>query len=341
MKRRLPAEWEKQAAVMLAWPAHAEIWEPELMLQAVQSVHLRIMRIVAMHLPVLVVAPSAEDARQAAIADGVNLRDITFCQAPTNDIWIRDYGPITVMEDGHPLLLDFGYNGWGLKYRADNDNQVTRRLHESGTFGTCPLQRQGIILEGGSIDSDGQGTLLTTTTCLLSPNRNPHLTEAEMEAKLRNAFGCERVIWLREGWLAGDDTDAHVDMLARFAPNRTILYTSCTDPHDEHYEPLARMERELRQLDGYTLRPLPIPRPIYGSDGRRLPASYANFLALPHAVLVPLYGDEEADSAAIRTFQEVFTCTIAGIDCRALIHQNGSLHCATMQLPAGVLPPST
>ena len=200
----------------------------------------------------------------------------------------------------------------------------------------------GLVLEGGSTESDGRGTILTTAECLLNPNRSPHLTQEEIEATLGASLGADRFLWLEHGFLAGDDTDSHVDTLARLCPDDTIVYVRCDDPGDEHHPALAAMEAELRGFrtrEGkpYRLVPLPWPRPQTDSEGHRLPATYANFLVINGAVLVPTYGDR-SDAAALAAVGSAFPGREAiGIDCRPLILQHGSLHCVTMQLPKGVL----
>jgi agmatine deiminase len=239
------------------------------------------------------------------------------------------------------VVLDFGFNAWGLKFAADLDNRVSRGLAAAGLF-RAPVRVPGLVLEGGSIDSDGAGTLLTTTACLLSPNRNPHLDRAGLERALADLLGAERVLWLEHGALTGDDTDAHIDTLARFCPDDTIAYVRCDDPADEHFAPLAAMEAELRAFRTgagrpYRLVALPWPRPVFDRDGHRLPATYANFLVINRAVLVPTYRDPR-DAAALETLAALFPGRkVIGIDSLPLIHQHGSLHCLTMQLPRGTL----
>ncbi|MDE6173237.1 MAG: agmatine deiminase family protein, partial [Bacteroides sp.] len=254
----------------------------------------------------------------------------------------RDHGAITLLDEGTPSLLDFTFNGWGLKFASDKDNLITRQAIEAGVMHGRYVNRLGFVLEGGSIESDGQGTLLTTSQCLLSPNRNGQMDRDEIEAYLCSEFRLQRVLWLDHGYLAGDDTDSHVDTLARFCSPDTIAYVQCTDTQDEHYEALRRMEEQLktfRTADGapYRLLPLPMADRIE-EDGERLPATYANFLIMNSAVLYPTYCQQENDARAKEVLQEAFpNHEIIGIDCRALIRQHGSLHCVTMQYPTGVL----
>jgi agmatine deiminase len=341
MHRRLPAEWEPQDGVLLAWPhAHSD-WRDNL--EVVQAVFVDIARAISRFERVLIVAPETAPVREQLRQGGVDLQQITLLAMATNDTWARDFGPITIVEPGTPVLLDFGFNGWGLKFAANLDNQITGKLARRGAFGHTEVRVPGLILEGGSIESDGAGTLLTTSECLQHPNRNPHLDRGGIEHTLRELFGLSRVLWLDNGYLAGDDTDSHIDTLARLCPDDTIAYVRCDNPADEHYAALSAMEAELRGFrtaagHPYRLVPLPWPRPCFDADGQRLPATYANFLIINNAVLVPTYDDPQ-DAAALEILASVFLGReIIAIDCRPLIVQHGSLHCVTMQLPQGVLP---
>ena len=341
MKRRLPAEWEPQDGVLLAWPHELSDWRDNL--EAVQRVFVAITGAISRFESVLIAAPNTESVHRQLKAAGVDQSRIRLVQVPTNDTWARDFGPITVLDYNSPLILDFGFNAWGLKFAADLDNQITSRLAGLGAFGPTPVSVPGLILEGGSIESDGVGTLLTTSDCLLSPNRNPHLDQSGIERMLTDLLGISHFLWLNHGYLAGDDTDSHIDTLARLCPGSTIVYVRCDDPEDEHYQALAAMETELRDLrtpEGtpYRLVGLPWPKPCFAADGHRLPATYANFLVINGAVLVPTY-DDPSDAAALRILADVFTGReVIGIDCRPLIAQHGSLHCVTMQIPQGILP---
>lgn len=260
---------------------------------------------------------------------------LLLAQVPNNDTWARDHGAITVFDDGEPTLLDFVFNGWGLKFAADRDNLITGRLYAQGLLRGRP-QHGGLALEGGGIESDGQGALLTTEACMLSPNRNPHLDRDALEREFQRLFGVMRVLWLQHGHLAGDDTDSHIDTLARFCDPHTIAYVRCDQPDDPHYDDLLAMERELSALrdasgQPYRLVPLPWPEPCFAADGHRLPATYANFLIINGAVLLPIYGvaqDEQAVAALRALFPDR---DIVPVNCRPLIEQHGSLHCVTMQ----------
>jgi agmatine deiminase len=238
--------------------------------------------------------------------------------------------------------LDFVFNGWGGKFPAELDNGVTRRLHEHGAYGDACFETIEFVLEGGAIDTDGAGTLLTTSQCLLTSTRNGGLTQRQIEEMLLSALGLDRVLWLNHGYLAGDDTDSHVDTLARFCDASTIAYVKCSNPDDEHYESLGAMEAELtalRTADGlpYRLVPLPLPTACFDEHGARLPATYANFLIINGAVLAPVYGVPEDAEALTRLTNCFPDRKIVDVPCRTLIEQHGSLHCVTMQIPKGVV----
>lgn len=340
MTIRLPAEWEEQDGVLLAWPHESSDWR--LHLEIVEPVFAAIVMEISRFERAVVVAPEPDEVGRQLAAAGAVMERVRIFPIDSNDTWARDFGPITVLDDGRPRLLDFGFNGWGLKFAADLDNLITRRLHAAGAFGELPLSTIGLILEGGSIESDGAGAILTTTQCLLSDNRNPHLSREELEKKLAELLGADRFLWLENGYLAGDDTDSHVDTLARLCPDDAIVYQACDDPADEQYAALNAMAGELegfRTRSGapYRLIPLPWPGARHDEDGQRLPATYANFLIINGAVLVPTYRDKN-DAAALAAIGRAFPGReIVGVDCLPLILQHGSLHCVTMQLPKGVM----
>lgn len=335
--RRLPAEWEAQSAVQLTFPHAGTDWAD--ILPEVLPCFLQIAQTISRYQRVLIVCDNPSELGQTL--KQLDIPNCVLAKVPSNDTWARDHGGITIEENGQPVILDFVFNGWGLKFPADKDNLITRHLYNIGVF-EAGIRHGGMVLEGGALESDGQGTLLTTTECLLSPNRNPHMSKAEIEAYLKDLFGLQRVLWLDHGYLAGDDTDSHIDTLARFCTPDTIAYVKCTDSSDEHFNALQKMELELqgfRTMEGkpYHLVPLPWPDACYDTDGHRLPATYANFLMINGAVLVPTYQVAQ-DAAALEIFREVFpNHEIIGIDCRPLILQHGSLHCVTMQYPDGVV----
>jgi agmatine deiminase len=336
---RLPAEWEAQDAILLAWPHQNTDWYP--ILDQVTPVYIELIQQISRFETVIIIAPDLVPVRSALKKNGLDSPRIILHRIDTNDTWIRDFGPLTVYTDHQPVFLDFIFDGWGAKFPATKDNQATGHLYNTGIFDQAKISPGHLILEGGSLESDGSGTLLTTTACLLNPNRNPHLTQKELEVTLSEHLGFDHFLWLNHGWLAGDDTDSHIDTLARLAPNDTICYIKCDDATDVHYPELKKMEAQLQQFktkkgQPFRLIPLPLPQPCY--DGTtRLPASYANFLIINQAVLIPTYNDP-ADSRALQILGKVFPeRKIIGIDCRTLIKQHGSLHCITMQLPRGVL----
>ena len=337
----LPAEWSLQSGVQLTWPHQGTDWA--YMLSEVEACFVEIARAIAERELLLVVTPYPEQVRQRLESEGVRMEQVRLAQCDTNDTWARDHGALTLLGYSTPQLLDFKFNGWGLKFASDKDNLITRQLMELGVLHGTYVNRLGFVLEGGSIESDGCGTLLTTSECLLSPNRNGQLNRTEIEERLHTMFHLQQVLWLDYGYLRGDDTDSHIDTLARFCSVDTIAYVRCTDTSDEHYPALCRMEEQLatfRRLDGqpYRLLPLPMPRPIFDENGERLPATYANFLILNEAVLYPTYAQSDLDAEAAQVLQTAFPDKeIVGIDCRALIRQHGSLHCVTMQYPVGVL----
>lgn len=335
----LPAEWHPQCAVMLTWPHEGTDWD--YMLEDVEKCFVEIALEVLKRQRLLVVCPN----RAHVITRLGNHANLTVVELPSNDTWARDHGAITVYKDGKTVLLDFKFNGWGLKFASDKDNLITKRLFDMGVFGRDVAYENclNVALEGGSIESDGKGTILTTAECLLSPNRNGEWDRSDVERYLADKLGAKRVLWLNHGYLAGDDTDSHVDTLARFCDEETIAYVKCTDTSDEHCEALALMEAELQQFtqsngQPYRLVALPMAPAIYDvEDGHRLPATYANFLIVNGAVLFPVYNCD-TDKAAIEAMKSAMpNHQIVPIDCSALIRQHGSLHCVTMQFPEGVL----
>ena len=310
---RFPAEWEPQWGVQLTWPHAATDWAP--MLDEITKTYEEIAREISARENLLVVGP------------------------PSNDTWARDHGFITLVDDqGHARLLDFCFNGWGEKFAAELDNAINRRLYDEGKLQGEYVDCLDFVLEGGSIESDGKGTVFTTTGCLLAPHRNQPLSQSQIEQRLKRELCAERILWIDHGNLTGDDTDGHIDTLVRICPDDTLLYVGCDDPDDEQYAELKLMEEQLktfRTLEGktYRLLKLPMPRPII-FDGERLPATYANFLVINGAVLCPTYAQPDLDAEALRLIGEAFPDRdIVGIDCRSIIKQHGSLHCCTMQYP--------
>ncbi|HEV7166195.1 MAG TPA: agmatine deiminase family protein [Gammaproteobacteria bacterium] len=344
MSYRLPPEWMPQSGIMLTWPRSDVEWNPDY--ASAERCHTAIATAISLKQPVIITCMDeahAERIRGYVKAAGGRPERLRIYPFPSNDAWARDHGPITVLKDGKLLLLDFIFNGWGTKYPHEEDNRLSRRLHKAGAFGDTPMESIELVLEGGSIEVDEEGTLLTTESCLLNPNRNPKLKRAEIEALLRKYLGIDRILWLKHGAIDGDDTDGHIDTLARLCDGRTIAYQACEDQSDPHYAGLKAMEAELRALrrkngEPYTLIPLPWPQAVHDKTGRRLPATYANFLIMDGAVLVPTYNDP-ADAGALKALAGCFPGReIISVPCRSLIYQYGSLHCVTMQFPKGVVP---
>ena len=335
----LPPEWHPQDAILMAWPHALTDWVP--MLAEVQECYRHIIAAIIDHEPVLLVTPDVPATRQALAA--IDNGRIIYHAIDTNDTWARDFGPITVVTpQGRLIPLDYKFNAWGMKFAACLDNLVCKRLHEAGAFNAPLESRQHFVLEGGSIESDGHGTLMTTTQCLLSPNRNGAHDKALIEQQLMNDLGVSHIIWINHGELKGDDTDAHIDTIARFAPHDTIIFSGAEEAVDAQAQSLLLLEQELSRATTaqgrpYRLVKLPTPAPILDEEGERLPATYANFLITNRKVLVPTYG-RPSDQDALNLIAQCFDDrTVEGIDCRPLINQHGSLHCVTMQLPAGLL----
>ncbi len=337
--RRLPAEWESHDATLLAWPHQQTDWEP--ILSSVTELYIELIAQITRFEPVVIIAPEPQTVHSILQQTSIDLSLVTVYQIETNDTWIRDYGPLITYEENIPQLHDFIFNGWGGKFPAHKDNLTTQKLHRTNPFKGLKRYSHDLILEGGSIESDGAGTLLTTSKCLLNANRNPHLSKSDLESKLSELLGFNHFLWLDHGWLSGDDTDSHIDTLARLCPDNTIVYVECPDSNDEHYAELQKMKSQLESFktkggQPFRLVPLPWPSPCY-DEAQRLPASYANFLILNQAILVPTYRGL-ADKQALATIGDAFPQhQIIGIDCSPLIKQHGSLHCITMQLPQGVL----
>lgn len=344
MSRQFLPEWHRQWGILLAWPHEETDWLDNL--AEAQACYVELAHAITRFENVLIIC--LNEGHQAAIrsalgARGVDLARVHFETMQYDDTWARDFGFITVFDHGKLLLLDFKFNAWGGKFESSADDQINQNLFARALFKHNTFEAQPWVLEGGSIETDGLGTLLTTEYCLLNPNRNPDLSRSDIEAKLIAALGVERILWLSRGSLEGDDTDAHIDTLARFVDEQTIVYMRCSDMTDSHFDELQAMESELqlmRQPNGQPYRLVPIDMPVMiESDGRRLSASYVNFLLVNGAVLLPVYGDAEADEQAITAMAKACPDrAIVPINCRALIEQNGSLHCITMQIPEEVAP---
>ena len=348
---RMPAEWEPQSGVQLTWPHAATDWAP--MLDDILATYRQMALAISRRERLMVVAPEGGAPGMVHVV------------CPTDDTWARDHGFITLVPNtasgrsqrenrtryalgssGKSVnckLLDFRFNGWGEKFPAEQDNAINRRLYATGELCGDYVSQLDFVLEGGAIESDGCGTVFTTTQCLMAPNRNQPLTQQQIEQRLKQVLGADRIVWIDHGRLTGDDTDGHIDTLVRVCPDDTLLYVGCSDRSDEQYEELQLMEEQLhtlRTIDGrpYRLLPLPMPDAITDDEGQRLPATYANFLVVNGAVLCPTYGQPAKDAQALATIGRAFPDReLVPIDCCTVIRQHGSLHCCTMQFPAGAL----
>lgn len=356
----LPAEWEPQSAIMLTWPHGGTDWKPYL--RQITNTYLQLADIITRYEGLLVVTPILEST-QRMLAEKLSegqMNRVHLYEMDTNDTWARDHGPISMVSRGRhnshviPIhLLDFKFNGWGEKFDWKKDNAINLQLYYQGAFNAALENHQGFVLEGGSIESDGKGTLFTTSQCLLAPHRNQPLTRENIDSLLRNFFHVRNVVWLDHGNLVGDDTDGHIDTIVRVAPHDTLLYVGCDDEEDEQYEDFQALEKQLQKLftyEGYPYRLLKLPMPdaIYdegdrlttdrNSKGDRLPATYANFLILNGAVIYPTYNQPEKDEEAKRQIQLAFPDRdVIGVDSLTIIRQHGSIHCLTMQLPEGAI----
>ena len=336
LTKRVPAEWERQQCVLMSFPHEETDWhnpDKQTDLEDSLSPFIRIAQAIAYAQAVYIICKDKSKISSMFCST----RNMTFIEIPTNDTWIRDYGYISVMEDKEKKLLDFTFDGWGAKFEASLDNTVNSALHKKRYMGITPLESIDFVLEGGSIESDGEGTILTTTACLCNPNRNSGLSKKKVEEKLQQMLGTQRVLWLDYGYLAGDDTDSHIDTLARFVNKETIVYVKCDNKEDEHYDALQKMEEQLKTfntMEGnpYTLIALPMTDAIYNDKKERLPATYANFLIANDALIYPTYSDKN-DKIVHEIFTGLFPVKeIIPINCLKLIEQGGSLHCSTMQI---------
>ncbi len=331
--RYFPAEFEPQSFVQLIFPHPQSDWSPYL--EEARQCFVNIATAIARYQPCLIVCDNVETVKRY-FPDQTNL---IFTPYQSDDTWARDCSALSIIdeEEDEAILLDFTFTGWGGKFDASRDNGMSTAL---GNVYAARMEKIDLILEGGGVESNGIGSLLTTAECLLNPNRNPHLDKKGMEKELKKHFGVEQILWLHHGYLAGDDTDSHIDTLARFIDTDTIMYVKCDDINDEHYDALKKMEEELKALrdmnnEPFKLIPLPMCAPVF-YEGERLPATYANFLIINDAVLLPVYNDPH-DEEAITICKKAFQGRdIIPIDCSVLIRQHGSLHCVTMQFPEEV-----
>lgn len=333
----LPPEWTEQSAILLTWPHAGTDWRDYL--DDICNVYIEMADAITRHERLIVATPEPDKVMEQLKRrlTECQLSKVTLHRCPTNDTWARDHGFITLAGNGKPRLLDFRFNGWGNKFPAELDNAINKSLYEQGVVKGEYVDMNDFVLEGGSIESDGKGTVFTTSQCLLAPHRNQPLTRQEIEQRLKKSLVAERIMWINHGRLEGDDTDGHIDTLVRTAPDDTLLYVSCTDKSDSHYTELSLMEKELeamRTVDGrpYRLLRLPMPDPMFDGDDR-LPATYANFLVINGAVIYPTYGQPGNDSLAASVIGRAFPGReLIGIDSCTVVRQHGSLHCCTMQI---------
>lgn len=334
-----PPEWYPQSAIQLTWPHPDTDWD--YMLEEVTACYVNIAVEILKRQKLIVVCHNAETVKYELKEHKDLFPNLTLVELPTNDTWARDHSGISVINNGKKQVYDFTFNGWGLKFASNYDNQISRGLFKNGIFKSDVelINKKDFALEGGALESDGKGTLLTTSECLLSANRNSFMSKDEIEKYLKEVFGLNKILWLNHGYLSGDDTDSHIDTLARYCDEHTIVYVKCENKKDEHYEALAKMEEQLKTFTDYQGNPyklisLPMAKAVYDEDNERLPATYANFLIMNDVVLLPFYNDQERDTEAKEKLEIAFpTREIIGIDCSSLIRQHGSLHCITMQYP--------
>lgn len=330
-------EWAAQEAILMAMPTEETDWA--YILPEARAQYYRIIKTFSDE-KIHVVLLCHDKTETESILSGCNMNYITLIETDYNDTWTRDYGPISVIKDERLRALDFGFNGWGLKFASDKDNLVNLNLKKSLIIPPLVYRNErSFTLEGGSVETDGEGTLLTTSRCLCSPNRNGGLSKKELHDVLERRLGVSHILFLDYGALEGDDTDSHIDTLARLAPGNTIIFTGCRNTEDSQFEELLKMRAQLtmfRTIDGnaFNLVELPLPEAIFDENGQRLPATYSNYLITDKIIYMPTYNQPDNDYLAMQTLKIAFPShRVVGIDCTTLIKQHGSLHCATMQIP--------
>lgn len=333
----LPAEWEEQRAMQLTWPHADTDWAEYL--DEINETYVQMAAEITKRERLIVVSPHTKIVEKmlAKHLSTEQMQNVTLHECHTNDTWARDHAFISLKDDeGAVRLLDFKFNGWGEKFEAELDNAINHSLFEAGVVSGAYVDCNDFVLEGGSIESDGKGTVFTTSCCLLAPHRNQPLEKTDIERRLCSELHAKRVVWIDYGQLIGDDTDGHIDTLVRTAPDDTLLYVGCDDETDPQYAELKRMEEQLatfRTLDGkpYRLLKLPMPDAMH-FDRERLPATYANFVILNGAVIYPTYNQPNNDREAARMIASAFPGReVVGVDSSVVVRQHGSLHCCTMQ----------
>ena len=321
MPIRLPAQWEKQEFIMLVFPYIKSDWKHSI--KEIRSSYIRLIEVIIKYQKCVILSASKQEALHLLPKP----ENIEVLQVDTDDTWIRDFGGICIYKDGKLEILNFKFNAWGEKFGYKKDNRVNIKLNEQQFF-KSPLRDIDFVLEGGSIDTNGKGVLLSTQNCIFNKNRNPNLSKEQIIDTLKTTLGAKEMIILKNGTLIGDDTDSHVDTLARFVDTNTIAYVKCYDKNDEHYDTLDRMENELKATN-FKLLPLPLPLPKYFQN-RRLPATYLNFIFINGALVVPTYKDKN-DKIALKILQDFFKDRdVIGVDASIFIREHGSLHCSTM-----------
>jgi len=321
-------EWEEQEFVQLVFPHQNTDWV-EYLDDAIDT-FVDIAKAIQKYQKCLIIAKDLNKTKMLF----KNKKNLIFVKIDSDDTWSRDFGGISVSCNKKPTILDFKFNGWGGKYSYKKDNNITKQLKLKGLLKGYSHKSYNFILEGGSIETNGEGVLLTTSNCLLNKNRNKLLNKNSIEKILKDSLGIKKILWLQNGELIGDDTDSHIDTLARFIDRNTIVYQSCDNKEDIHYESFEKMRKELdsfTNLNGEKFKLIPLPwitNRVY--DDKILPATYANFLIINRAVLVPVYNDKN-DQKALEIFKKLFPKRdIIPIDATTLIKQHGSLHCVTM-----------
>ncbi|NOR58914.1 MAG: agmatine deiminase [Sulfurimonas sp.] len=329
MNKRFIAEFEKQSFTQIIFPHAKSDWVDYL--EEAQKCFINIVNEIIKYQKCLVVCYSIKDVKQHFKED----KNLFFVEYETDDTWARDSSALCISEKDEVKLLDFTFNAWGGKFESSKDNLMSTSLSKHYD---SELKSIDFVLEGGAVESNGDEVILTTSACMLNKNRNPEFDPMEITQKLNDFFGSTEILYLDHGYLAGDDTDSHIDTLARFIDEKTIMYVKCEDRDDEHFEELKLMEEELQKIastHSFNLIALPMTDAIYFEE-ERLPATYANFLFVNGAVLVPTYGIKQ-DEEALDIFRTIFTDRdIIGVDCSTLIKQHGSLHCVTMNFASGV-----
>ncbi len=346
-----PAEWYPQSGVQLTWPHADTDWKE--CLHAITATFVEMAKTIVRYEKLLVVAQHVDDV-EALLRREISaelFKNIVFCRAENNDTWARDHAFITLVPADHAsvyqaqsCLLDFCFNGWGGKFAAHLDNAINRKVYYQGVLKGGYEDHTDFVLEGGAVETDGKGTVFTTSSCLLkAPNRNQPLDKKRIEAKLKAMLRVQRIVWIDHGRLIGDDTDGHIDTIVRTSPGDTLLYVGCDNPKDEQYTDFQALEEQLRTfrtIEGkpYRLLRLPMPDAIYDDDKQRLPATYANFVILNGGLIYPTYRQPDNDRRAAEVLQQAFPDRqLVPVDACTVIKQHGSLHCLTMQYPQNVI----